>query len=60
MVEVKSPIKGTIHTNDVKSPLAATEKTIRRQSLTGIQPSGPNNSRRTSLGGKPVPCKLNL
>ncbi|KAK7336533.1 hypothetical protein VNO77_17076 [Canavalia gladiata] len=54
MVEVKSPIKGTGHTNHVKSPLTATEKTKRRQSLTGIQAPGPNNSRRSSLGGKPV------
>ncbi|KAJ1408927.1 P-loop containing nucleoside triphosphate hydrolase [Sesbania bispinosa] len=54
VVEVKSPIKGTSHTNQVKSPLTAGEKTRRRQSLTGIQASGPNNSRRSSLGGKPV------
>ncbi|KAJ1430002.1 P-loop containing nucleoside triphosphate hydrolase [Sesbania bispinosa] len=54
VVEVKSPIKGTSHTNQVKSPLTAGEKTRRRQSLTGIQASGPNNSRRSSLGVKPV------
>ncbi|KAL5134815.1 Kinesin-like protein KIN-14L [Glycine soja] len=55
MVEVKSPVKGTGYTNHlVKSPISAVEKTKRRQSLTGIQPPLPKNSRRTSLGGKPV------
>ncbi|WJX83754.1 hypothetical protein P8452_66393 [Trifolium repens] len=55
-VEVKSPIKSTSHANQIKSPIAASERTNRRRSLTGIQPSGPNNSRRFSLGGvKPVP-----
>ncbi|WJX78378.1 hypothetical protein P8452_61608 [Trifolium repens] len=55
-VEVKSPIKSTSHANQIKSPIATTERTTRRRSLTGIQPSGPNNSRRSSLGGvKPVP-----
>ncbi|CAL0310079.1 unnamed protein product [Lupinus luteus] len=52
VIEVKSPIKGTSH-NDVKTPVTATETTKRRQSLTGIQASGPN-SRRSSIGGKPV------
>ncbi|XP_029126779.1 kinesin-like protein KIN-14L isoform X2 [Cajanus cajan] len=52
-VEVKSPIKGTGHTNPVKSPISAVEKSKRRQSLTGIQAPLPN-SRRSSLGGKPV------
>ncbi|KAL2320731.1 hypothetical protein Fmac_029700 [Flemingia macrophylla] len=51
--EVKSPIKGTGHTNPVKSPVSAVEKSKRRQSLTGIQAPLPN-SRRSSLGGKPV------
>lgn len=61
MVEVKSPIKGTGHTNHVKSPISAAEKTKKRQSLTGTQPPLSNNSRRSSLGGKPVvACKLNL
>ncbi|XP_027350077.1 kinesin-like protein KIN-14L isoform X2 [Abrus precatorius] len=54
LVEVKSPIKGSGHKNHVKSPLTAVEKTKRRQSLTGIQAPGPNNSRRSSLGGKPI------
>ncbi|TKY62635.1 Kinesin-4 protein [Spatholobus suberectus] len=54
MVEFKSPIKGTDHTKHVKSPISAVEKTKRRQSLTGIQAPLPNNSRRSSLGGKPV------
>ncbi|CAJ1912554.1 unnamed protein product [Sphenostylis stenocarpa] len=51
---VKSPIKGTGHTNHPKSPISVVEKTKRRQSLTGIQAPLPNNSRRSSLGGKPV------
>lgn len=62
MVEVKSPVKGSsAHGSQIKSPIAASERPKRRQSLTGI-PSGPNNSRRSSLGGKPVPaaCKLIL
>lgn len=55
MVEVKSPVKGSsTYGSQIKSPIAAGEKPKRRQSLTGI-PSGPNNSRRSSLGGKPVP-----
>lgn len=58
---VKSPIRGTGYTNNVKSPISSVEKTKRRQSLTGIQAPLPNNSRRSSLGGKPVAaCKLNL
>ncbi|KAK7378128.1 hypothetical protein VNO80_03565 [Phaseolus coccineus] len=51
---VKSPIRGTGYTNSVKSPISAVEKTKRRKSLTGIQAPLPNNSRRSSLGGKPV------
>ncbi|KAL5059304.1 hypothetical protein RYX36_030908 [Vicia faba] len=54
MVEVKSPTKGGIHVSQINSPVATSEKTKRRQSLTGI-PSGPNNRRRSSLGGKPDP-----
>jgi len=56
---VKSPTRGTGYTNNVKSPISAVERTKRRQSLTGIQAPLPNNSRRSSLGGKPVlACKL--
>jgi len=56
---VKSPIRGTGYTNSVKSPISAVEKINRRKSLTGIQAPLPNNSRRSSLGGKPVvACKL--
>lgn len=56
---MKSPIKGSIHASQMKSPVASNERTKRRQSLTGIS-SGPSNSRRSSLGGKPDPvaCKL--
>ncbi|XP_027917080.1 kinesin-like protein KIN-14L isoform X2 [Vigna unguiculata] len=51
---VKSPIRGTGYTNNVKSPISAVDKTNRRKSLTGIQAPLPSNSRRSSLGGKPV------
>ncbi|KAL4304885.1 hypothetical protein AHAS_Ahas16G0023000 [Arachis hypogaea] len=51
LVEVKSPIKGASHANDVRSSVTAVERTQRRQSLTGIHGSGPNC--RSSLGGKP-------
>ena len=56
MVEVKSPIKGNVHSNQIKSPLAASERPKRRQSLTGIPSRIPSasNSRRSSLGEKPV------
>ncbi|KAK7285625.1 hypothetical protein RJT34_20401 [Clitoria ternatea] len=54
MVEAKSPIRGSGNTNRIKSPLTTIEKSKRRQSLTGIQAPLPNNSRRSSLGGKPV------
>ncbi|KAE9585274.1 putative minus-end-directed kinesin ATPase [Lupinus albus] len=53
VVEVKSPINGTSHTKDVKTPLTATERKNRRHSLTGTLAPRPN-SRRSSLEGNPV------
>ncbi|OMO71404.1 hypothetical protein CCACVL1_18234 [Corchorus capsularis] len=50
-MELKSPTVGECNNNDVKSPLAANTRAVRRQSLTGIQTSG--SDRRSSLGGKP-------
>lgn len=41
--------------NDLKSPpVTAHAKAARRESLTGVQTSGSNRSRRSSLGGKPI------
>lgn len=51
-LEARSPVYNR-NNNDVKSPLSATSaRTLRRQSLTGVQPSGLDTSRRSSLGGK--------
>lgn len=55
MAEAKSPVGGeNNNSNDGKSPLTANARAKRRQSLTGIQASGPERSRRSSLGGKPI------
>ncbi|XP_021281976.1 kinesin-like protein KIN-14L [Herrania umbratica] len=53
-VELKSPIMEESTIGDVKSPLTANARAMRRQSLTGIQTSGSDRSRRSSLGGKPT------
>ncbi|XP_054801208.1 kinesin-like protein KIN-14L [Prosopis cineraria] len=54
-VEVKSPMKSSNnHINEAKSPPSSVARTRRRQSLTGIQATGAENSRRSSLGGKSV------
>ncbi|XP_021619928.1 kinesin-like protein KIN-14L isoform X1 [Manihot esculenta] len=53
--EVLSPVNVTSSSNrDVKSPLSANARAMRKQSLTGVQASGFDRSRRSSLGGKPV------
>nr|BAJ53207.1 JHL06B08.9 [Jatropha curcas] len=50
--EAESPaINGTGNNNDIKSPITANGRAVRRQSLTGVQSDG---SRRSSLGGKPI------
>ncbi|GLT95936.1 hypothetical protein SLE2022_135890 [Rubroshorea leprosula] len=55
LAEAKSPVGGeNNNNNDGKSPLTANARAMRRQSLTGIQTSGPERSRRSSLGGKPI------
>ncbi|XP_011048086.1 PREDICTED: kinesin-4 [Populus euphratica] len=46
-----SPIIGICNDTDLKTPLTANARTLRRQSLTGVQTS---TSRRSSLGGKPI------
>ncbi|XP_022747453.1 kinesin-like protein KIN-14L isoform X2 [Durio zibethinus] len=53
-LEFKSPIRGEGNVNDLKSPVTANERAVRRQSLTGSRTSGPDRSRRSSLGGKPI------
>ncbi|KAG5242640.1 kinesin [Salix suchowensis] len=53
-----SPIIGMCNDTDLKTPPTANARTLRRQSLTGVQTS---TSRRSSLGGKPIePGKYNL
>ncbi|XP_028761518.1 kinesin-like protein KIN-14L isoform X1 [Neltuma alba] len=54
MVEVKSPMKSNTNIIEAKSPPSSVARTKRRQSLTGIQAPGTENSRRSSLGGKSV------
>ncbi|KAI3968241.1 hypothetical protein MKX01_018544 [Papaver californicum] len=46
------PSNGNVNVDNVKSPLTASSRPLRRQSLTGAQISGV--SRRSSLGGKSV------
>lgn len=50
-MDAQSNIKGASNANDVKSPVTTSARSLRRQSLTGIQTS--DRSRRSSLGGKP-------
>ncbi|XP_041024476.1 kinesin-like protein KIN-14L isoform X2 [Juglans microcarpa x Juglans regia] len=54
LMEPRSPIKGAADINEVKTPMTANGRIQRRQSLTGIQASGSDKSRRSSLGGKPT------
>ncbi|XWS59100.1 hypothetical protein CRYUN_Cryun08bG0093000 [Craigia yunnanensis] len=53
-LELKSPISGEGNVNDLKSPVTTNARAMRRQSLTGVQTSGSDRSRRSSLGGKPI------
>ncbi|XP_052881112.1 kinesin-like protein KIN-14L [Gossypium arboreum] len=54
-LELKSPVRGAGNVNDLKSPpVTAHAKAARRESLTGVQTSGSDRSRRSSLGGKPI------
>uniref|UniRef100_A0A2N9IG06 Kinesin motor domain-containing protein n=1 Tax=Fagus sylvatica TaxID=28930 RepID=A0A2N9IG06_FAGSY len=52
LIEPQTPIKGATNIICPKSPVTANARTQRRQSLTGIQASGSDKSRRSSLGGK--------
>ncbi|XVF07198.1 hypothetical protein REPUB_Repub06bG0117900 [Reevesia pubescens] len=53
-LELKSPIMGEGNVDDSKSPVTANARAVRRESLTGVQTSGSDRSRRSSLGGKPI------
>ncbi|CAF1935661.1 unnamed protein product [Brassica napus] len=50
----RSPLGVSNNFSGVKSPQASNAKTLRRQSLTGVMPSGPERSRRSSIGGNPI------
>ncbi|KAF3588376.1 hypothetical protein F2Q69_00032056 [Brassica cretica] len=50
----RSPLGVSNNFSGVKSPHASNAKTLRRQSLTGVMPSGPERSRRSSIGGNPI------
>ncbi|XVE95919.1 hypothetical protein REPUB_Repub02eG0176600 [Reevesia pubescens] len=52
-LELKSPI-GVEGNIDLRSPVSANARAMRRKSLTGVQISGSDKSRRSSLGGKPI------
>ncbi|KAM1221266.1 hypothetical protein TB2_008854 [Malus domestica] len=52
LVEAQSSVKCASNINDGKSPVTNNARTLRRQSLTSIPPSG--YDRRSSLGGKPT------
>ncbi|XP_058003258.1 kinesin-like protein KIN-14L isoform X2 [Hevea brasiliensis] len=52
--EVLSPINGTSSNGkDLKTPLTANARAMMKQSLSRVQASGSDSSRRSSLGGKP-------
>ncbi|KAK6945276.1 Kinesin motor domain [Dillenia turbinata] len=50
--EARSPMRVTSNVKDTLSSAAANARTLRRQSLTGVQTPGSDRSRRSSLGGK--------
>ncbi|KAF3609086.1 hypothetical protein DY000_02051008 [Brassica cretica] len=50
----RSPLGVSNNFSGVKSPHTTNAKTLRRQSLTGVMPSGPERSRRSSIGGNPI------
>ncbi|KAL0900478.1 hypothetical protein Bca101_084439 [Brassica carinata] len=50
----RSPLGVSNNFSGVKSPNTSNAKTLRRQSLTGVMPSGPERSRRSSIGGNPI------
>ncbi|KAK6941802.1 Kinesin motor domain [Dillenia turbinata] len=50
--EARSPVRVTSNVKDFLSSAAINARTLRRQSLTGVQTLGSEKSRRSSLGGK--------
>ncbi|CDY08613.1 BnaA05g28490D [Brassica napus] len=50
----RSPLGVSNNFSGVKSPHTTNAKTLRRQSLTGVMPPGPERSRRSSIGGNPI------
>ncbi|XP_009146851.1 kinesin-like protein KIN-14L [Brassica rapa] len=50
----RSPLGVSNNFSGVKSPHTTNAKTLRRQSLTGVMPSGTERSRRSSIGGNPI------
>ncbi|CAA7059982.1 unnamed protein product [Microthlaspi erraticum] len=55
----RSPLGVSTNFSGIKSPHTSNAKTVRRQSLTGVMPSGPERSRRSSIGGNTNPIEIN-
>lgn len=53
-IDPRSPLGVSNNFSGIKSPHTSNAKTLRRQSLTGVMPSGPERSRRSSIGGNPI------
>uniref|UniRef100_A0A1S4E1N3 Uncharacterized protein n=1 Tax=Cucumis melo TaxID=3656 RepID=A0A1S4E1N3_CUCME len=53
LIELHTPVQVTCNIDLETSPFTTNSRMQRRQSLTGIQMTGPGKSRRSSLGGKP-------
>ncbi|XP_010543540.1 PREDICTED: kinesin-like protein KIN-14G isoform X2 [Tarenaya hassleriana] len=59
-IEPRSPIRVANDFIDAKSPHTSNARTLRRRSLTGVMPLGPErSSRRSSIGGKPIKNDVN-
>ncbi|XP_031740187.1 kinesin-like protein KIN-14L isoform X3 [Cucumis sativus] len=53
LVELHTPVQVRCNIDIETSPFTTNSRMQRRQSLTGIQMTGPGKSRRSSIGGKP-------
>ncbi|CAN8259863.1 unnamed protein product [Cochlearia groenlandica] len=59
-VDPRSPLGVSSNFSGLKSPHTSNAKTtLRRQSLTGVMPSGPERSRRSSIGGNQIENGVN-
>ncbi|XP_024014906.1 kinesin-like protein KIN-14L [Eutrema salsugineum] len=58
-VDPRSPLGVSNNFSGIKSPHTSNAKTLRRQSLTGVMPSGPERSRRSSIGENPIENGVN-